>query len=199
MDPRAGASRTAFGRIWPNATTTATSAPSSRSRGAHSGSRRRAGWRTGTPAASRDPRGRAARAARLEPHPGGARHRREDAGDREAALFRCRLAALLDDHGVDERPHALAVLVAHDDEPERDADLRRGEADADLVVHRLGHVGDRLPDLGRDLLDRQRAPPEGRVAVLADLQNGHSSGSTSTSMIPRRRAPPSPKEARGPS
>ena len=52
IEPRDGASSTAWGRIWPNATTTATSAPSARSRSGQPGSRRRGGWSTDRPAAS---------------------------------------------------------------------------------------------------------------------------------------------------
>jgi len=52
MDPRAGMSRTAVGRIWPKATTTATSARTPRSGSSHRGSRSRSGWSTGTPAAT---------------------------------------------------------------------------------------------------------------------------------------------------
>jgi hypothetical protein len=50
IDPRGEAASTAVGRIWPNATTTAMSAPSARRRSGHSGSRRRGGWMTGRPA-----------------------------------------------------------------------------------------------------------------------------------------------------
>src|SRR6266576_870123 len=53
MEPRAGTRSTAGGRICPKATTTATSAPNSARRLGHSGSRSRAGWTTGRPAASR--------------------------------------------------------------------------------------------------------------------------------------------------
>src|SRR5262252_5863938 len=52
MEPRAGTSSTAFGRICPNATTTPTSGENARRRAGHSGSRTRAGWRMGSPAAS---------------------------------------------------------------------------------------------------------------------------------------------------
>ena len=52
IEPRDGASSTACGRIWPNATTTATSARSARNRSGHSGSRSRGGCRTGSPAAN---------------------------------------------------------------------------------------------------------------------------------------------------
>src|SRR5262249_14835989 len=52
MEPRLGTSSTALGSIWPKATTTATSASSSRNRSGHPGSRSRGGCRTGRPAAS---------------------------------------------------------------------------------------------------------------------------------------------------
>ena len=52
MEPRAGASSTAFGRIWPKATTTARSAANAASRSAQPGSRSRGGCSTGRPAAS---------------------------------------------------------------------------------------------------------------------------------------------------
>ncbi len=52
MQPRRGAARTSGGRIRPYAATMATSTPRSRSRAASAPSRRRVGWRTGTPRAS---------------------------------------------------------------------------------------------------------------------------------------------------
>ena len=121
----------------------------------------------------------------LEPHPRRARDRREDAGNRQAPFLGGRLAALPGDDRIEQRLGAPPLLVSDHDQPERDADLRRGEADAGLVVHRVDHVGDDGPDLGRHLADGLGAPAEDGVAVFPDLQNGHSTGSTSTSMIPR--------------
>src|SRR5262249_58348842 len=80
------------------------------------------------------------RVLRLDLHPRRARDRREHARDRQTPFLARRLAAAIDDGRIQERLHAAAFLVGDDDQPERDAHLRRGQADADLVVHRLGHV-----------------------------------------------------------
>src|SRR3989441_6171651 len=288
MEPRAGTWSTAFGKICPKATTTATSAPNSARRLGHSGSRSRTGCTTGSPAARalaltgggvrRRPRcagrsgwvttattscwwrsasrvgsansgvpskrtlkregvvggvlaetflldppldavaghgveavneedpvevvqlvleeacaqparldrdGRTVGVVGLDPHPRRARDRREDARDREAPFLGGRLSSVDGDDRIDQRLGAVPLLVADDDQPERDTDLWRGEADADLVVHRVDHVQDDRAELGRHLADGLGAPPEHRVAVFPDPQNGHSTGSTSTSMIPR--------------
>ena len=63
------------------------------------------------------------------------------AGDREAALLDLALAAALDELGVDEGEGGL-LGHAEDDDAQRDADLRRGEADAAGGVHALDHVVD---------------------------------------------------------
>src|SRR5262249_50325884 len=288
IEPRRGASSTALGRIWPNATTTATSAPSARRRSGHSASRTRSGWRTSIPAARarsftggwarcwprcagrsgcvttattswgrrsasrvgkanagvpgertvkregvagrvlaetflldlpldaiahhrvdavdeehavqvvdlvlEDPRAQTVRldrqglavdGTRLHRNPRRPRDRGEHARDREAALLAGHLAAPVDDCRVEERLHAPALLVGDDDETQRDAHLRRREADPDLVVHRLGHVGDDLADLGSHLADGYGALAQCGIPVFSDFQNGHSTGSTSISMIPR--------------
>ena len=52
IEPRAGTSSTALGRIWPNATTTARSAPYAARRSGQPASRRRGGCSTGRPAAT---------------------------------------------------------------------------------------------------------------------------------------------------
>ena len=105
----------------------------------------------GPEAARGDGHGLAVRVARLDLHPRGARDRREHARDRQASFLSRDFATLLDDRGVEERLDVAPVLVSEHDEPERDAHLGRGEADADLVVHGVGHVHDHRPDLGRDL------------------------------------------------
>jgi len=79
------------------------------------------------------------------------------------------LAAALDDHRIQEGLNFSAVLVGDDDEPERNSHLRRREADADLVVHRLGHVGDDRADRRRHLGDGRGVASERRIAVFPDL------------------------------
>ncbi len=116
----------------------------------------------------------------LGPYDGG-----EDSRDREASFLAFDAAAPPGDGRVDERPRPAALVVVHEDQPERDADLGGGEADADLVVHGLDHVGDEALDLGRDGRDRVRLSSQDRIAVLPDFQDHGSTGSISTSMIPR--------------
>ena len=96
---------------------------------------------------------------RLELHPLGARHGREDPGQREAAFFGRDLAALLGDDRIDERARLAALLVADHHETQREADLRGGEPDPDFVVHRVDHVLDEATDLRRELTDGRRAAP----------------------------------------
>ena len=73
-------------------------------------------------------------------------HRGVDAGDAQAAFFAFVLAAAFEDHRVDE--HALGVFrrgVAFgvaDEQPVRQVDLIRREADALVLVHQLEHLGD---------------------------------------------------------
>src|SRR5438876_358170 len=105
----------------------------------------------------------------FQAHPLGARHRREDARQRQAAFLRRHFAALLRDHGIDHRSRVAAVLVADDHQAQRDTDLRSGETDADLVVHRLDHVADHPADLECDLSDGRGPAPEHWIAILSHL------------------------------
>ena len=65
-----------------------------------------------------------------------------------------------------------------------DAELRRGEADADGVVHDLAHPPDLVAQALVEGLDRPRVRAQHRVAVLADLGQG---GSSATRCCARRR------------
>ncbi len=99
-------------------------------------------------------------------------HLREDAGQGQAALlFPHRPAAGLDDR-IEESLHP-ALAVVHDEDAVRQTDLRGGQADADLVPHGLGHVGDDLLDLRRDVPHRGRHLTQHRVAVQSHRQQGH--------------------------
>ena len=53
--------------------------------------------------------------------------------------------------------------------------LRRGQAEALGVLHRLGHVGDQAPDLGGGRVgDRVGGADQDGVAHAGDLQDRHS-------------------------
>ena len=65
-------------------------------------------------------------------------------GQREAALFVAPLARRLDDLGVEQHVRAGLVVDVVDEEALLHTDLRRGEADARRVVHRLVHGVDEL-------------------------------------------------------
>jgi hypothetical protein len=103
---------------------------------------------------------------------------RAEAGDAQASLLLALgIAARLDDARVDERERRDAVLVdIDDDEPLRDADLRRGEADALRVVHRLEHVGNQQPQFLADLGDLLGLAPQHLGAELLDLEYCHDVG-----------------------
>src|SRR5262249_33017363 len=91
---------------------------------------------------------------------------------------------------IDEGAGLARLVVGHDDQAQRHPDLRGGQADPGLVVHGVHHVGDEIPDVRGDLPHGVGPTPERRIAVSAHFQDGHSTGSTSTSMIPRLRAAP---------
>src|SRR5437016_189382 len=80
--------------------------------------------------------------------------------------------AVLLDLLLDEGARA-ALAVVHHEQAIGDAHLWRGEADADLVVHRLDHVADQPAELGRDLSDVRRFSPERGVAVELDVEQCH--------------------------
>src|ERR1700693_195650 len=79
MEPRGGTSSTALGRIWPKATTTAISAPTTVSRSGQPGSRSLGGWSTGRPAARA--RSLTGGGSRCPPRPGGLVGVGDDGGD----------------------------------------------------------------------------------------------------------------------
>src|SRR5215831_13102420 len=72
----------------------------------------------------------------------------EDARQGETTLLLADGATAIGDDRVDQRARS-ALAVVHYDDPQGDAHLGGGEADADLVPHALDHVGDDRPDLGR--------------------------------------------------
>src|SRR3989442_3381260 len=96
----------------------------------------------------------------------------EDAGQRETSLLIGHGSASTRDDGIDEGARA-ALAVVHHEQAIGDAHLWRGEADADLVVHRLDHVADQPAELGRDLSDVRRFSPERGVAVELDVEQCH--------------------------
>ena len=70
------------------------------------------------------------------------------------------------------------VIQERDEQPQTFMYLRRGQADAVILVHRLDHVVDefleqRILELG--LVERPRAFPEHGMPHARDFQNGHSS------------------------
>ncbi len=89
--------------------------------------------------------------------------------EREAALVGdVRLLAPLDDLGIDDR-HVAALLDRADEEPLQDADLRRGQPNADCVVHERLHPLHQGAELVVEPFDRTRAQPQRGVRVLPDL------------------------------
>ena len=115
----------------------------------------------------------------------GARHRGAQAGDRQAALpvqhalVGQQLDHRIDQHRVADR-HVERILAAppgrdaEHEQPQRDVDLRRRQADAGCVHHRLDHVGDQAADLRRArVVDRGAALQQNGVAHAGDLQKGH--------------------------
>ena len=93
----------------------------------------------------------------------------EHAGQAQAALLhRLALVARPLEHGVDERGDRRLGLDAVDEHAVHDADLGRGEADPERVVHELPHAADLLAQRVVEAVDRQRAAAQDRVAVLAD-------------------------------
>src|SRR5690606_8936507 len=59
----------------------------------------------------------------------------------------------------------------HDEQPARNADLRRGKADAARVVHRDEHPRDKLGEFGAELarLDRFAGREQHRIGIMYDL------------------------------
>src|SRR6266852_5739259 len=96
----------------------------------------------------------------------------EDAGQRETSLLVDHGSASTGDDGIDEGARA-ALAVVHDEQTIGDAHLRRGQPDADLVVHRLDHVADQPAELGRDLAHVRGFAPQRAVAVEPDVEQCH--------------------------
>src|SRR5262249_47536612 len=109
---------------------------------------------------------------RRNAHPLAAVHVGEDARQREAALLLAHGAAALGDDGVDERASA-SLAVVHDDEAKRDADLRRREADADLLPHRLDHAVDDVLDLRGHGPYGLRHRAEDGIAIQSYVEDCH--------------------------
>ena len=81
-----------------------------------------------------------------------------------------------DDLGVEQHARPALALLApievHHDQALGDTDLRRGEADARLVVHGLGHVGGELAQRVVDLVlrDRRGLLAQARIGELEDCE-----------------------------
>ena len=86
--------------------------------------------------------------------------RRTHLGNAQATFLVLGLSLAFAEHRVDE--HELGVLlrrvalrIGHE-QPIRQIDLVGRQADALVLVHQLEHLGDDLPQLGVDLLQRPR-------------------------------------------
>ena len=153
------------------------------------GDRSRAGTRAGRRPRARDRRsaGQSRSCASSFTHCARVTGAKKPGSDRQPSSAVTRAALLGDDRIARAPERRAAVLVAHDQQAHRGADLRRGQADADLVVHRVDHVVDQAresrasPSSIGDCARRRST----RITVTTNLQDGHSTGSTSTSMIPR--------------
>ena len=93
----------------------------------------------------------------------------QHAGQAEAALLhRLALVARPLEPRVDERGDRAVGLDAVDEHAVHQADLRRGEPDAERVVHQLRPcAAPASRSASSKLLDRERAAAQHRVAVLA--------------------------------
>ena len=67
-------------------------------------------------------------------------------------------------------------------EPDRDAHLRRGEADPRRVVHGLGHVVDKPYYIRRYLRDRLASGAQDRVGIFSYFEYGHFSSGKFTAV-----------------
>ncbi len=102
------------------------------------------------------------------------RHGGIESGNAEAALFLELHAFLLDEFRVDEDQQIVGLVAEReidDENPERHADLRGGEADARRGVHRLDHVVDQRLNVFGQLADLCRAIVERRAAEFLDRTN----------------------------
>ena len=91
--------------------------------------------------------------------------------DRETAFFALLLA--FDRNNLRVRGDELQPLAVHHEEAQREAHLRRGQADALRRVHRLEHVRDQFFQLRAELLDGRAHTFEHPRRVLDDLHDGH--------------------------
>jgi hypothetical protein len=95
--------------------------------------------------------------------------RRGESGQAEAAVLFHLHAVALDEFRVDQReqfaPTAPDAEV-DDADPERDANLRRGQADPRRRVHRVDHVVDERSNLPGDVAHGNGLRVQGRVAEL---------------------------------
>jgi len=103
----------------------------------------------------------------------------EHAGEGQAALFALLGApAGLDDLRVDAHHGRIVVgatgdLAVDEEDALESSDLNRRDSRAVLRVHRVGQVGDELPDPVVDALDVEGGLPQARVGVGNDGQDGH--------------------------
>ena len=98
-------------------------------------------------------------------------------GDRQAALgTELLLVADRLERRVDQVPGEAPAVVGEHAQP--DAQLRRGEPGAALLVHRVGQVGDQLAQLRVEGRDLHRRGAQHRVAEEPDGLDGHGSPST---------------------
>ena len=101
-------------------------------------------------------------------------------GDRQAALrpFLGLVAGKVQ-HGVDQVTRLLIVDVIGE-HPQRDTDLRRGQADAGRVEHRLLEIGDQLAQFAVEVRHRFSRGAQHRVAEEPDWDHCHGEKSTDT-------------------
>ena len=101
-------------------------------------------------------------------------HRRSHVGNAQAPFFVLRLSLAFAEHRVDE--HELGIFLCRvalrigDEQPIRQIDLVRRQADAFVVVHQVEHLGDDLPQLGVDLFQRPGDVPQRRMRILDDFE-----------------------------
>ena len=100
------------------------------------------------------------------------------AGERQAALLAVLLLVGEVEGRVDQVPEHVVDVVGEDPQP--DADLRRGQADAGRVEHRLGEVLDERAQLLVEVDDRLGRRAQHRVAEEPDGLDGHGLSSWST-------------------
>ena len=100
--------------------------------------------------------------------------------DRQAAFFKNRgIFRAGDDFRIDHLVEFGRVIGAtiHDDQTFRHIDLRRGEANAGRVIHRLDHVVEKPPDSVRHLGNRRRHLAQHRIGNADNGNQRHRSGS----------------------